>query len=78
MVLLGSAQCTRASGTQAKERVGFVVIIQLNRSALLQAALTILWPEVCAQSTVHTESAPLKGVILVFTVMVSAASTVPN
>ena len=78
MVLSGSAQCTRASGTQAKERVGFVVIMQLNRSALLQAAAATLSGKDFARNMVQTDSALLKAATTVYMLVVSAKRMVAN
>ena len=78
MVPLGSAQCTRASETQAMERVVFVSIILLKRSALLMAAAATLLERGFACDMVHGESVLLKDVMLVLSPVVSARSIVPN
>ena len=67
----------RASGTQAVERVVFVCIIRLKRSALLKAAKATLLEKDCAQNMVQMDSALPKGVMLVRRVVVSARSTEP-
>ena len=78
MVLMGSAQCTRASETQAKERVGSVCIIHLKQSALRQAAVAMLLTKSFVRSTVRRASALRMGVRLVFAVAIFAGDIVQN
>ena len=69
---MGSAQSMRASGTQTKEKVGSVCIIQLKRSALLQAAVAMLKLADFVGSMVQMDSALPKGVMLARRVVVFA------
>ena len=56
----------------------FVSIIQLKRSALLQAAAATLLGKEFARSMARRDSVLQKGAMMVFAVVVSAASIVSN
>ena len=78
MVRTGSAQCTRASETQAKERVESVFTIQLRQSALLQVVAATHEAKDFVRNMVRSVSALLKDAMTVLLVVVSASSIVPN